>query len=580
MNKHSTSSVMRWLFAHLLPYKARVVIALVALSIAAASWLVMGQGVKLVVDEGFMADNAARLDQVMLVVLAIAVAGSVAAFFRFYLMLWLGERVSADIRNEVYAHLLSLSPAFFSQTRTGEVISRFTSDTTVLQTVIGMGMSMALRSIIGFIGALVLMLITSPLLTLYVLLAVPVVMIPIRVLGPRVRRYSRLSQDTVANMGAYVDESLHEIQTVQAYTQETISRQSFANLVDKVMEAAEQRIGYRALLIAVVMAFSISAIVVVAWLGARSVLDGGISAGELAAFMFYAVMAGGSVATISEVLGEIQKAAGASERMMELLDTPTQISSTSSQQVDITQHSLTLQNVTFTYPGSGEKAVLQDVNIDIAQGQRVALVGPSGAGKSTLFQLLLRFYDIQQGAIILGQHDLKTMPLKQLRQQFALVSQEPVIFASSVLENIAYGRPDASKEDIKQAAKAAYADDFIGKLPDGYDTNLGERGVRLSGGQKQRISIARAILSKRPILLLDEATSALDARSEREVKLALDELMKDKTTLIIAHRLSTVVNADSIVVMDEGKVIAQGTHAQLLNESPLYKQFAELQLVS
>lgn len=581
MKPIKTSELMRWLFGQLRPYKLKVACAIGALIVGALAWLLLGQGVKVVVDEGFVANNADKLNQMMLVVLAIALVGSVAAYFRFYLMIWLGERVSADIRQNVYSHLLTLSPAFFEKTRTGEVISRFTSDTTVLQSVVGMGLSMALRASITFIGALLLMLFTSPLLTLYVLIAVPIVLLPIRIFGSKVRLYARKSQDRVADLGAYVDESLHEIHTVQAYSHEQTDRTKFFSRVEDVMQAANKRIQYRALLIACIMAVSICAITIVAWLGAQQVLASSLSAGELTAFMFYAVMAGGSVATISEVIGEIQKAAGASERLMELLQTQSSIIPAAAPVAIASKVTgrLKLEHVQFSYPGGENIAVLEDINLDIKPGERVALVGPSGAGKSSLFQLLLRFYDSQAGRITLDDIDIKDLSQDSLRQQFALVPQESVIFAASVADNIRYGRIDASDADVQAAAHAARADQFIEALPLGYQTNLGERGVRLSGGQKQRISIARAILADRPILLLDEATSSLDAANEQFVKQALEELMHGKTTLIIAHRLATVINADRIVVMDQGRIIAIGKHLELLQVSPLYREFAELQLV-
>jgi ATP-binding cassette subfamily B protein len=577
-----TSTVMRWLFGQLRPYKSKVAFAISALIVGAASWLVLGQGIKAVVDDGFIANNADKLDQTMLMVMGIALVGSIAAYFRFYWMIWLGERVSADIRQNVYGHLLTLSPAFFAKTRTGEVISRFTADTTLLQSVVGMGLSMGLRSCITFIGALLLMLFSSPMLTLYVLIAVPVVLLPIRVFGAKVRLHSKNSQDKVADVGAYVDETLHEIHTVQAYSHEEIDKTLFQSRIEGVMAAAQLRIKYRALLVAFIMAISIIAITLVAWVGAQQVLTGKLSAGELTAFMFYAVMAGGAVATISEVIGEIQKAAGASERLMELLNTRTSIESPADPIIlpNKVSGEISLKNVNFHYPQVSTVPVIKNLTLEIKSGERVALVGPSGAGKSTLFQLLLRFYDVSSGQIELQNKDIKLLDVTELRDQYALVPQESVIFASSVKDNIGYGRTDASQLDIEHAAKAARAHDFIRELPDGYQTNLGERGVRLSGGQKQRIAIARAILADRPILLLDEATSSLDASNEQHVKLALEELMKDKTTLIIAHRLATVINADRIVVMDKGEIVAIGTHQELVAGNDLYREFAQLQLVS
>lgn len=580
--KIQTRQLISWIFSQLKPYRRRVVLAILALIVGAVSWLMLGQGVKVVVDEGFLANNSDKLNQMVFVVLGIALLGSLAAFFRFYLMIWLGERVSADIRKQVYFHLLNLSPGFFESTRTGEVISRFTADTTVLQTVVGMGLSMALRASITFIGSMLLMFITSPLLTLYVLIAVPLVLLPIKFLGARVRIYARNSQDRVADMGAYVDESLHEIQTVQAYTHEGIDRRLFADRIEAVMLAASHRIKYRALMISLVMGISITAITIVAWLGAKEVLSAGVSAGELTAFMFYAVMAGGAVATISEVIGEIQKAAGASERLLELLNTRPLIEAPAKPQLlpEVISGRLDILDVNFAYPSAEQVAVLKHLNLQIEPGERIALVGPSGAGKSTLFQLLLRFYDITSGSIQIDGFHCHMLSPDDLRKQFALVPQESVIFATNALENIRYGRPDATKDEVIEAAKAARADKFIGELQDGYFTDLGERGVRLSGGQKQRIAIARAILADRPILLLDEATSALDATNEQLVKQALDKLMDGKTTLIIAHRLSTVVNADRIVVMDKGEVVAIGSHHELMQGNSVYRQFAELQLVS
>lgn len=581
MQSPKTSTVMKWLFGQLRPYKSKVAFAIAALIVGAASWLLLGQGIKAVVDEGFIANNADKLDETMFMVMGIALVGSIAAYFRFYWMIWLGERVSADIRQNVYGHLLTLSPAFFAKTRTGEVISRFTADTTLLQSVVGMGLSMGLRSSITFIGALFLMLFSSPILTLYVLIAVPIVLMPIRVFGAKVRLHSKNSQDKVADVGAYVDETLHEIHTVQAYSHEEIDKTLFQSRIEGVMRAAQLRIKYRALLVAFIMAISIIAITSVAWIGAQQVLTGVLSAGELTAFMFYAVMAGGAVATISEVIGEVQKAAGASERLMELLNTRTSIESPVSPIALPNEVSgeISLQNVNFYYPQADTVSVIKDLSLKIKSGERIALVGPSGAGKSTLFQLLLRFYDVSSGQIKLESKDIKWLDVPALRDQFALVPQESVIFASSVKDNIGYGRTNASQLDIENAAKAARAHDFILELPQGYETNLGERGVRLSGGQKQRIAIARAILADRPILLLDEATSSLDASNEQHVKLALEELMKDKTTLIIAHRLATVINADRIVVMDKGEIVAVGTHPELVKSNALYREFAQLQLI-
>ncbi|MGS2719835.1 ABC transporter transmembrane domain-containing protein [Paraglaciecola aestuariivivens] len=582
LSSAKTSEIMKWLFGQLIPYKSKVAYALSALLVGAGAWLLLGQGIKLVVDNGFVANNAEHLNQAMLMILGIALIGSLATYFRFYWMIWLGERVSADIRLQVFSHLLTLSPAFFAKTRTGEVISRFTADTTLLQSVVGMGLSMGLRASITFIGALALMLVSSPILTLYVLVAVPVVLLPIKIFGKKVRIHAKNSQDKVADVGAYVDETLHEIHTVQAYGHEDIDKQHFTSRIESVMQAAQLRIKYRALLVAVIIGISILAITIVAWVGAQQVLQQKLSAGELTAFMFYAVLAGGAVATISEVLGEIQKAAGASERLLELLQTPSSISSLAQSNPLVSKSipDIQLNGLVFSYPLANNITVLKDINLRIKSGERVALVGASGAGKSTLFQLLLRFYDVTQGQILLGNQDIRQLDISELRQQYALVPQESVIFAASVSENIAYGRPNASQSEIQLAAKAACADEFIQALPQAYDTYLGERGVRLSGGQKQRIAIARAMLADRPILLLDEATSSLDASSEQQVKLALERLMQGKTSLVIAHRLATVINADRIIVLDKGQIVAIGNHQDLLASNALYREFAQLQFVS
>lgn len=557
---------------------------MVALFVSAASWLILGQGIKIVIDQGFVANDISMLNTALAAVLGIAAVGCVATYFRFYYMIWLGERVSADIRKTLYDHMLKLGLDFYAENRTGEVISRFTSDTTVLQSVIGTGLSMAIRSTVTFIGALVLMLFTSIQLTLLVLLAVPVVLLPIKLLGKKVRHYAQDSQDKVAQMSAHIDQSVHEIHTVQSYNREAADRDHLFAKVEEVMVAAESRIHFRALLVICIMAISIGAIVFVAWIGANDVIRGDLSVGSFTAFIFYAVMAGGAVATISEVIGEIQKAIGASARIRELLNTlpnqtKTRLSTSTVLSTAQSGTPITFDQVSFAYPSALNHPVLQEIELTIHAGQKVAVVGPSGAGKSTLFQLLLDFYQPQQGTIQLWEQPMQHVSSEWIREQFALVPQDAVIFASSVVDNIAFGRTDASLSDVIEAAQLAQAHEFISQLPQGYDTQLGERGVKLSGGQKQRIAIARAILANRPILLLDEATSALDAASELAVKQALEALMENKTTLIIAHRLSTVVNADMIVVLDEGKIISQGTHTELLDSCEVYQELATIQLL-
>nr|WP_232771826.1 ABC transporter transmembrane domain-containing protein [Glaciecola sp. 33A] len=571
------------------------------------SWLVLGQGIKLVVDQGFVAGDESMLLNSLLLVLVIAFIGSIATYCRFYLMVWLGERVCADIRKALFSHLVTLSPSFFAESRTGEVISRFTSDTTLLQSVVGTGVSMALRSFVMFVGALVLMAITSTTLTLYVFIAVPIILLPIKLLGKKVRYFAKVSQDDVASMGTLIDESLHEIHTLQSYNHEDQSVESFDASAEQIMQSASRRIHYRALLIAMIMFISLSSIFIVAWVGALDVISGAITPGELTAFVFYAVLAGASIATISEVIGDLQKAAGASERIVELMNTSSDIpmGSTFSDPtlapfepiekqplnvnikgfrvneqalIDANKPILTLHNIGFSYPSVPEKQIIHEVSFSVMPGQKVAIVGHSGAGKSTLFDLLMRFYDIDYGEILIGDAEQKSISTYDIRRQFALVPQDAVIFATTVLDNIRLSNTTATKEEVIEAAKLAFAHEFILDFVDGYETQLGERGVKLSGGQKQRIAIARAILAKRPILLLDEATSALDASSEKYVKQALDSLMTKTTTLIIAHRLSTVINADNIIVLEKGKVIGQGKHAELMAASPVYKEFVELQL--
>lgn len=574
-------SVLPWIMGFLKPYKLKVVAAIICLMIGSLAWLSLGQGVRLMVDEGFVRDNAQRLNEIILLVLGITAVSGTAVFCRFYLMTWLGERVSADIRLTVYNQLLKLSPAFYAKVRTGEVISRFTADSTLLQTVVGSSLSMALRSSVTVLGGLVMMGITSVKMTLLVLLAVPLVLGPVIFFGRKVRTLARESQDRVADLGAYVDETLHEIHTVQAYGHEDKDRSLFNRRVEDVMSAASGRIRYRALLISTVMFLSIAAIAMVTWVGAHDVMAGKMTGGELSAFMFYAVMVAGAVATISEVIGEIQRASGAAERLIELAET----------QVDIpvATHPVTLpakvsgelmiEGLNFAYP-EHDVLVLKQLNMAIAAGERVALVGPSGAGKSTLFQLLQRFYVPSAGSIRLEGIDIANLLPQELRSQFALVPQDSVIFATSVLENVRYGRVDATEQEVIDACIAARAHEFISEFTEGYQTYLGERGVRLSGGQKQRIAIARAILANRPILLLDEATSALDVVSEQKVKQALDVLMAGKTTLIIAHRLSTVINADRIFVFDKGEIVACGRHQELMQSNALYREFASLQLLT
>jgi ATP-binding cassette, subfamily B, bacterial len=566
----------------LAPYRGRFVVAGIALLIAAGGTLAVGQGLKLVIDRGFVANDSHALDAALGALLAVIATMSLATYVRFYNVSWIGERVTADLRRRVFDHLLTLSPSFFEITRTGEIISRLTNDATMLETVIGSSLSLALRNAVLGIGALVLLMLTSLKLTLLVLAGLPVVLLPIILFGRRLRRLARSSQDRVADTGAYVDEAIHEIRTVQAYGHEPEDRRAYAERVEAAFGTGVRRIRQRGLLIAAVIFLVFVAVGIILWVGGHDVLAGKLSAGQLSAFVFYAVIVASSIGAVSEVAGELQRAAGATERLLELLDTVPQIAAPENPLPlpDPPRATLALDEVSFAYPSRPGERALQAVSLRVAAGERVALVGPSGAGKTTVFQLLLRFYDPQSGAVLLDGVDVRRADPRAVRQRFAVVPQDPVIFAASVWENVRYGRPDATAEEVRAACEAAYATEFLARLPQGFDTPLGERGVKLSGGQRQRLAIARAVLAQRPILLLDEATSALDAESERMVQLALDRLMAGRTTLIIAHRLATVIGADRIVVLDGGVALAAGTHASLLRDDPLYRRLAALQFGS
>lgn len=560
------------------PYRLQVIGALISLVFAAGATLMIGQAIRLLLDKGFSAGSE-NLDPYFIGLMGVVALLAAATFGRYYLVSWIGERVIADIRKAVFDHILELNPAFFEVTRTGEVLSRLTTDTTLIQTVIGSSISVALRNLLLFIGGLALLIYTSPKLAGMVLLVVPFVVVPIIVFGRMVRKLSRSNQDRIAAVSARADETLRAIQTSQAYTHEAHDRARFAEDVEASVRVAFRRIRARAWLTALVILLIFGAIDFVLWSGATSVVSGSMSAGTLGAFVFYAIAVAGSMGSLSEVWGELQRAAGASERLLELLaEKPTiEIAAEPRPMSNRLETDIKFEDVTFHYPSRKDAPALHGITLEIAKGETVALVGPSGAGKTTLFQLLLRFYDPQSGVIRVNDTDIRDVHPTALRSLMGLVPQEPVIFADTALNNIRYGRPEASDEEVRAAAKAAAADGFIDAMPGKFETEFGERGVKLSGGQKQRIAIARAILRDPEILLLDEATSALDAESEQLVQSALEKLMRNRTTLVIAHRLATVLNADRIVVLDEGKVVTQGTHAELMKEEGLYARLARLQ---
>lgn len=570
--------LVKVLSGFVLPYQRQIIYSLMALLFTAAITLSIGQGIRLLIDHGFATQSRMLLGQYVVIFLCLVLALAAGTFTRYYWVTWLGERVIADIRCSVFNHLIHLHPGFFEKNRGAEIQSRLTADMTLLQSVIGSSISFALRNLIMMVGGIIWLFVTNAKLTVIVLICVPLVVAPILIFGRRVRGLSRESQDKVAVVGAYVGEVLSQIKTVQAYNHQPIDQQKFHDYVEDAFVVAKRRTIQRALLVTLVIILVLGAVGVMLWVGGVDVIEGRISGGELAAFVFYSVIVGSAVASISEVIGELQRAAGAAERTMELLRVPSEIRSPLvAQALPKVSGAITIDNLSFAYPSRPDVRTIDRLTLRIHSGETLALVGPSGAGKSTLLDLLLRFYDCQSGNIKLDGVDIRRVDLSALRRCYALVSQTPALFYGSIYENLQYARPDAMQSEVEAAAKLAYAHDFILGLPQGYQTQLGDMGQGLSGGQKQRLAIARAILADAPILLLDEATSALDAQSEYCIQEALERLMNNRTTIVIAHRLSTVQAADRIAVLNQGRLEAVGTHAELMTTNQLYFQLASLQ---
>jgi ATP-binding cassette subfamily B protein len=570
---------LKLLLPYLRPYLPQLAGATTALLLASGLLLGIGQGLRHLIDTGFASHSPHALNIAALTMFAVVAALSLATSARFALISWLGERVGADLRQALFNHVITLSPGYFETARTGDILSRMTADVSVLQTLVGSAISMWLRNLLMAVGALALLIATSPKLAAIVVLVVPLVLIPAIVFGRREKALSRISQDRIGDLGAYAEETIAALPTVQAFTHEPIDRTLFADRVERSVTAAVRRIRTRALLILVVILLGFGAITFSLWVGGRDVIAGRMSSGDLAAFVFYAVLLAGAAGTLSELWGEMQRAAGAADRLAELLAIRPAIAAPAYPQPfpqTPRAGAIAFETVSFRYPSRPETAALDGISFTVAPGETVALVGPSGAGKSTVFQLLQRFHDVDTGHIRIDGVDVRDADPTALRARIAVVPQDPVIFSANAWENIRYGRPDATDAEVRAAAEAAAAD-FLFTLPEGLNTFLGEKGVRLSGGQRQRVAIARAILRRAPILLLDEATSALDAESEHAVQHALTVLGHDRTTLVVAHRLATIRRADRIVVIDAGRVIATGTHEALLRQPGLYARLAALQ---
>ncbi|TGM19559.1 ABC transporter transmembrane domain-containing protein [Leptospira meyeri] len=594
--KSKNLRVLSKTFSYLKPYRLQMALSSFALLFTAGVTLGLGQGLRHLIDAGFTARSKQELGYSLAFIILVGIFLAIGTYIRHYAVSWIGERVASDIRKDVFKHIIFIHPSFFETNSPGEIQSRITTDTTLIQTVIGSSASIALRNILMFVGGIIFLFITNAKLTMIVLLSVPFIVFPILFYGKKVRNLSRTTQDKIAGIGTYVSESLLNIKILQSFHHQEEDIEKFSHTVEAAFDVAVARIKQRSLLIGAVILFILTGISVMLWIGGTDVLEGKITGGELIAFSFYAIMVANSVGAVSEVLGDLQRAAGATERLMELLLSESEIKDSqfpksifevlhpnegngnlngaTSQQKGL---KINLEHLEFSYPSRPELKAIRGIHLEIPANKTTALVGPSGGGKSTLFELILRFYDPTAGKILIEGVDLKDLALKDLRSLIGFVPQQPILFSGTLRENIAYGKPNASFEEIEKAAESAYVTEFLNQLPDGYETNLGHLGTRLSGGQKQRIAIARAILRNPRILLLDEATSALDSESEQMIKHALDFLVKERTTIMIAHRLSTVVKSDQIVVIKEGEIESVGTHDELIRKSELYERLAKLQ---